>query len=204
MKTIVLMIDALDSAPKDAIEAAESQGYPFYRFVDEEAEIGRKNNLNRIKAIVHSRNRSRQWIADVQSDYICLVDSDVVLPHLAVQKMLQAPLKIVGGWVPVRGEKDRWIAGTNHPDNTFTNFPAPTKRFTATTMLPLAACVMPRFIFNHIKVRAPKIGIDPLLTCGTTGNKLIPSEPYLYSIDLYKHYKILCWMHPDVICKHLE
>lgn len=206
MNAIVLMLDALGNAPQEAADAAMSQGYPFYRFIEEPRPPKVKGTLNRIKAIADSRNKSRAWIKRIHatSDYIALVDSDVVLPPNAVKMMLQAPKMIVGGWVPVRGVNDRWIASTTLPDGSFANFKEPSIRIIETTMLPLAACVIPRSIFDAIEVRAPRPPHDELVTCGVTRQKLIPSEPYLYTLDLKAKFGLNAWMHPDVICKHIE
>lgn len=205
MNAIVLMLDALGDAPERAVKAAQSQGYPFYRFIEDPKPKKVKGTLKRIEAITKSRNRSREWIRYYHptSDFIALVDSDVVLPPDAVRMMLRAPKMIVGGWVPVRGVKNRWIAATTMPDGSFINYRAPENKIVETIMLPLAACVMPRGLYDTIEVRAPKHPYESVI-CGYTGERLYPSEPYLFTRDLNEIYHAKAWMHPDVICEHIS
>ena len=202
--TIVLMLDALGDAPEAAVEAAKSQGYPFYRYTDDPVPPKLTHAHERIEAIVASRNRSREWILYQPFDNIALVDSDVVLPENAVKwmKALSFDHGIAGGWVPVRGaEGRRWIAGLTQWDGRFANFMEPSKQICTTDMVPLACCVMSREIFAALPCWAP--AKSDRVNCALTGQQMIPSEPYLYAIDLFQKYGKKCPLHPDVICQHL-
>ena len=204
MSTIILMLDALGDAPEAAVKAAETQGYPCYRYKDDPTPPKLTDPLERIEAIVASRNRSREWILYQPFDFIALVDSDVVLPEGAVTRLQSLALGhgIAGGWVPVRGaDGKRWIAGLTGLQGSFANYLEPSKRLCPTDMTPLACCVMSREIFAELPCRAP--GKDDMVKCALTGQSLIASEPYLYAIDLYQKRGKKCLMHPDVICQHL-
>lgn len=202
MKTIILMLDALGDAPDESIKAAESQGYPFFRYVENPKPIKQTDHFLRIRDITASRNKSRQWILKQSFDRIALVDSDVVLPSLAVDKMAIVPHDFVGGWVPVRGSKNtRWIAG-QIKDKKFENFETPSREFVESDMPPLACCLMSRKVFETIEVRAPNK--NDRVTCGKTGLPMLPSEPFLFGFDLKSKFGLTCYLHPNIICKHLE
>ena len=200
------------------LNRAEVCGYDVFEFRNPEVIEHENPTVSKFLTIAAGRNKARAAALETfpDAERFLLIDSDVVPPADAIERLLESKYAVTGGWYPIKGQivirfedkpeepplrLTRWVAGLMGEKGAVQNYYKPrTYKFAESHIAPLGCLMIARELFEAFPFRA---GVGQTVHCARFGFKMLLGDCTAYGLDIFGNRKIPVMMHPQVICDHV-